>query len=394
MIYNFDDMVDRRGTYSVKWDILPDGATADALPLWIADMDFPCAQPIIDAMHKRVDRLIFGYTEYDTDDLKNAITNWHKKRYSWIVPREDIFYTPGIVPGLALLINALTEENDGVIIQPPVYYPFAMKIESNNRKVVRNPLKYNDGHYTMDYEDLETKMADPNNKGIVLCNPHNPVGRVWTKGELYKVIEIAKKYNKWIISDEIHADLIRKNSTFTNTESAFPEYKDEIITLTAPSKTFNIAGLKMSNVVIHKEEYKQKFLDIQNSKFGLGGVSPIGVAAAIAAYNEGEDWLRQLNEYIDENIKYCTEFFKKELPKSVPVEMEGTYLLWVDLSAYVADCKELEKVMLKDAKVALDEGYIFGEEGKGFERLNLACPRSMLTDCMNRMKEALLSLEK
>lgn len=389
MKYDFDKIIERKGSFSVKWDMPPAPYPKDSLPLWVADMDFQCAKPIVDALHKRVDELIYGYTYYDSTELKNTVTGWYKKRYEWDVPAEDIFFSPGVVPAVALLINILSEEGDGIVIQRPVYYPFTFKIEHNNRKVVNNPLIYKDGKYTMDYEDLERKLSAPENKGLVLCSPHNPVGRLWTEEELKKVIDIAKKYNKWIISDEIHADLIRKGLKFIPLSKIAGDYKDQIITCTAPSKTFNLAGFHMSNLVIHSEEYKKAYLDILNNKLSVGGVNPLGVSAMIAAYTEGEEWLDQVIDYIDANVDYCMDFFKKELPKSVPIYIEATYLFWVDLSAYCKDPKALEEKMVK-AKVALDEGYIFGEEGIGFERINVACPRSILADCLNRMKDVLL----
>lgn len=389
MKYDFDKIIGRKGSFSVKWDMPPAPYPKDSLPLWVADMDFQCAKPIVDALHKRVDELIYGYTYYDSAELKNTVTGWYKKRYEWDVPAEDIFFSPGVVPAVALLINILSEEGDGIVIQRPVYYPFTFKIEHNNRKVVNNPLIYKDGKYTMDYEDLERKLSAPENKGLVLCSPHNPVGRLWTEEELKKVIDIAKKYNKWIISDEIHADLIRKGLKFIPLSKIAGDYKDQIITCTAPSKTFNLAGFHMSNLVIHSEKYKKAYLDILNNKLSVGGVNPLGVSAMIAAYTEGEEWLDQVIDYIDANVDYCMDFFKKELPKSVPIYIEATYLFWVDLSAYCKDPKALEEKMVK-AKVALDEGYIFGEEGIGFERINVACPRSILADCLNRMKDVLL----
>lgn len=389
MKYNFDQIINRKGTYSCKWDLMPSPAPKDALPLWVADMDFPCAQPIIDAIHERTDNLIFGYTYYyGNEDILNSVTGWFKRRYEWDVPKENIFFSPGIVCAVAFLINILTEEGDGIIIQPPVYHPFAMKIRNNQRKTVVNPLLYKDGYYSIDFDGLEKLLLEPENKGLIFCNPHNPGGRVWTKDELKKVAELCKKYNKWVISDEIHSDILRKGYQFTPLEKIAPEYKENIITCTSPSKTFNIAGLLLSNIVINKEEYKKKYIDFVGDRLSVGEVSPMAISAAIAAYDKGEEWLDQVKEYIDENIELCMEFFKNELPKATVVYPEATYLVWVDLRNYCADKNALEEIICHKAKLALNQGYIFGESGEGFVRINAACPRSILQECLNRIKKA------
>ena len=387
--YDFDKLVDRQGTYSIKWDHMPEGNEVDALPMWVADMDFPAATPILKALHERVDKLIFGYTAYDIE-LKDAVTGWFKKRYDWQVNNDDVFFCLGLLTGIAIMVNMLSDEGDGIIIQPPVYNFFALKISHNKRKVVNNPLILKNGRYEMDFEDLELKLADPKNKGLLLCSPHNPSGRVFTPKELKKVIELAKKYGKWILADEIHADTIRKGIEFTPLAKLAGDYEQEIITLTAPSKAFNIAGLKVSNIVITKKEYQDLYQYWAEDKLHIGGINPLSAAAAIAAYTEGEEWLAQVNDYIDANVDYCLEFFKKELPKSQAIAIEGTYLFWVDLNEYESNPQELERIMKKEAKVALNDGYIFGEGGEGFLRINVACPRSVLEQCLQRMKKALV----
>lgn len=389
MIYNFDQVVDRRGTHSLKVDCLPEGAPADALSLWVADMDFPCADPILKALHNRVDRMIFGYTGYDHDEAKQAVIGWFKRRYDYEIAPEELFYCPGIVPAIGFLLNALSEEGDGIIIQRPVYYPFTNKIKGNNRVVVNNPLIYEDGAYRMDYEDLEAKLADPANKGMILCSPHNPTGRVWAPEELRKVVDLCKKYDKWIISDEIHCDLTRKGVTHEPLLKLCPDYKDRIVQCSAPSKTFNLAGMQMSNVIIPNPEYRKKWWHETSDKFSIELPTTLGLTALIAAYNEGEEWLEQVRDYIDANFAFAKEYVEREMPKAKVVEAQGTYLLWLDLNAYCQDEKELQDIMCNRAKVALDEGYIFGEEGIGFERINVACTRATLTDCLERMKRAL-----
>ena len=387
--YDFDALVDRTGTYSFKWDHTPPGNDPDALPFWVADMDFPVANPIIEALHERVDRLVFGYTYYD-DEVKNAVTGWFKKRHDWDVDNKDLFFCPGLVTAIAVVLNMLSEEGDGIIIQPPVYHMFSAKIKSNNRTVVNNPLILKNGRYEIDYTDLESKLADPNNKGLILCNPHNPVGRVFSVEELEKVVELAKKHGKWIVSDEIHGDTLRKGVVFNPLSKVAKkyDYTEEIIVLTAPSKAFNIAGLKVSNLVIAKKEYQEKYNYIAGAQLHITNINPLGAAAAIAAYTKGADWLDQVNAYIDGNVELCMNFFRTELPKSKPIYIEGTYLFWVDLSEYEKDPKELSH-LIKKVGVALDDGYIFGEEGCGFERINLACPRFLVKECLDRIKSAL-----
>ena len=387
---DLDQLINRKGTGSVKWDDMPGGDSGDTLPLWVADMDFRCAPAIVQALQKRVEHGIFGYSMYDTPECKGAIQHWFQKRFQWQVNPKEIFFSPGVVPAVAFLLNILSQEGDGVVIQCPVYYPFMKKIETNGRKVVDNPLQYKDGVYTMDFEDLDRKLADPNNKGMILCSPHNPVGRVWTPEELRKVVDIAKKYDKWIISDEIHFDLVRKGIQHHPLLTIAPEYKDRIVVCTAPSKTFNLAGMQLSNIVIPNEEYQKKWLELVDERFSVASANPFGVTALIAAYEESEDWLNQVNEYIDGNMAFAQKFFKEHLPKAHMADPQGTYLIWVDLRAYCEDGAKLEDLMLHQAKVALDEGYIFGQAGAGFERINAACPRSTLEACLNRMKEALL----
>lgn len=389
MKYNFDEVVDRRGTSATKVERMPEGSSEDALALWVADMDFPCAEPILKALHERIDRKIFGYTVYDTDECLGAVTDWFKKRYGWEEKKENLLFSPGIVSAYAVLLNILTEEGDGVVVQRPIYYPFMMKAKSNNRVIVDNPLIYENGNYKMDFEDLDAKMADPKNKVLVFCSPHNPTGRVWTKEEIRTVVDICKKYDKWIICDEIHCDLLRKGVVFHPMVKVAPDYAEKIAVCTAPSKTFNLAGMKTSNIVIHSEELKEKWNDFIGNKLSMNGVSALGLTAMVAAYREGEEWLEQVKEYLDGNFAYIDNFLKEHLPKAHLVPAEGTYLAWIDFNAYVnGDEKKLEELMQKKAKVALDEGYIFGDAGKGFERINLASPRSVIAECMERILKA------
>lgn len=389
MKYNFDEIIDRSGTSATKMESLPKGCPDDALPLWVADMDFACAEPILKALHERIDKKIFGYTLYDTDECLGAVVNWYKKRYGWEEQKENLFFCGGIVSAYAVLLNLLTKEGEGVVIQRPIYYPFTMKANSNGRQIVDSPLIYADGNYTIDFDDLDQKMADPNNKVLVFCSPHNPAGRVWTEEEIRKVVDICKKYDKWIICDEIHCDLLRCGLTFHPILKVAPDYADRIAVCTAPSKTFNLAGMKTSNIVIHNKELQAAWKELIGGKLSMNGAGTLGLTAMIAAYNEGEEWLEQLKEYLDGNFVYIDAFLKEHLPKAHMVPSEGTYLAWIDFNGYVnGDAERLEEIMQKKAKVALDEGYIFGDAGRGFERINIATPGSVVEDCMNRILQA------
>ena len=389
MKYNFDEIIDRSGTSATKMESLPKGCPDDALPLWVADMDFACAEPILKALHERIDKKIFGYTMYDTDECLGAVLNWYKKRYGWEEQKENLFFCGGIVSAYAVLLNLLTKEGEGVVIQRPIYYPFTMKANSNGRQIVDSPLIYADGNYTIDFDDLDKKMAEPNNKVLVFCSPHNPAGRVWTEAEIRKVVDICKKYDKWIICDEIHCDLLRCGMTFHPILKVAPDYADRIAVCTAPSKTFNLAGMKTSNIVIHNKELQAAWKDLIGGKLSMNGAGTLGLTAMIAAYNEGEEWLEQLKEYLDGNFAYIDAFLKEHLPKAHMVPSEGTYLAWIDFNGYVdGDAEKLEEIMQKKARVALDEGYIFGDAGRGFERINIATPRSVVEDCMDRILKA------
>lgn len=389
MKYNFDEIIDRTGTSATKMESLPKGCPDDALPLWVADMDFACAEPILKALHERIDKKIFGYTMYDTDECLGAVLNWYKKRYGWEEQKENLFFCGGIVSAYAVLLNLLTKEGEGVVIQRPIYYPFTMKANSNGRQIVDSPLIYADGNYTIDFDDLDKKMAEPNNKVLVFCSPHNPAGRVWTEEEIRKVVDICKKYDKWIICDEIHCDLLRCGMTFHPILKVAPDYADWIAVCTAPSKTFNLAGMKTSNIVIHNKELQAAWKELIGGKLSMNGAGTLGLTAMIAAYNEGEEWLEQLKEYLDGNFAYIDAFLKEHLPKAHMVPSEGTYLAWIDFNGYVdGDAEKLEEIMQKKARVALDEGYIFGDAGRGFERINIATPRSVVEDCMDRILKA------
>lgn len=390
MIYDFESIIDRKNTNSLKWEFVShaiEGAHPDALPLWLADMDFACAQPILDALHRRIDRKIFGYSDHHTDKYYDAVCGWFKRRFDWAIPPENIVVSPGVVPALCFLVRALTEEGQGIIIQQPVYYPFSEAIINNNRRVVNNSLINEDGHYTIDFEDLEQKAQDPENRLMIFCSPHNPVGRAWTPAELTIVADICRENNVILISDEIHCDIVRKG--VKHTPIAKLTSNDQIIVCTSASKSFNLAGMHHANIIIKSQDLRNRWYEEVHRRTLLIGPNTLGIVATQAAYTQGEEWLTQVNGYIDANLDYVAQYLKKNLP-SVRYEVpEGTYLAWLDMRPLGYSHIELKALMLERANVALDEGPMFGEEGQGFMRINAACPRPILNECLKRMKLAL-----
>ncbi|MEG2384029.1 MAG: MalY/PatB family protein [Erysipelotrichaceae bacterium] len=390
--YNFDQVINREDSNAVKWNQLNkhfhfDGD--DGLALWVADMDFACAEVIVEAIIKRATHPIYGYGDEDDKQYDGAIINWFKRRFDWEIEANNIFFAPGVVPAISFIIQALSKHGDGIIIQSPVYYPFAKKILNNNRVVVNNPLVRKNGAYTMDFVDLENKMKLPHVKGMILCSPHNPVGRVWHEDELKQVVAIASKYHKWIISDEIHGDLIRKGHHHLPLVKCCPEYRNEIITCTAPSKSFNLAGLQNSNIIIYNNDYIEAWNKIVVEQASLSKCNTFARDATIAAYDQGERWLDECNAYIDDNFEFLKKYLSEHCPKAIVSECEGTYLAWVDFSYYVKSNDELKHLMIQKAHVILDEGIMFGEEGSLFERINMACPQSVLKKALSRIVNVL-----
>ena len=389
MKYDLDRIVDRRGTNSLKWEFGPminPKVKADTLPLWVADMDFPCAEPILRALRERIDREIFGYSLHYTGDYFRAVCGWMQRRFGWYVNSEHIVVSPGVVPAISSLIRCFTEKGDGIIIQRPVYGPFAAQIERNGRLVVDNSLVNDDGYYRMDFEDLKRKAADPANTMMILCSPHNPVGRVWSEDELRRVGEICLENDVLLVSDEIHFDIVRKGVKHRVLETLFPG-EERIITCTAPSKSFNLAGMQVSHIILRGEEQRQRWED----ETGHQMLSPLAIAAVQAAYNEGESWLDQVNGYIDANLEFIADFLRDNLPEAVYRVPEGTYLAWIDLSAYGYSGEELNSLMIEDAGVFFDGGNKFGAQSASFQRINTACPRSILAEALDRMAAGLKS---
>jgi len=392
MKYDFDRVIERSGTNSVKWDkqfLKEHFKTDDILPLWVADMDFQCPQPVIDALKKRVDAEIYGYCWHKTPTYLDAVSNWMKRRHGWEIDNEWIVFSPGIVPAIYMLVQTFTNVGEKVLVQSPVYYPFFSAVENNGRSLLINQLHYENKKYTFDYEDFEEKAKDPLTKMFILCSPHNPVGRVWTEEELKRIGEICLENDILIVSDEIHHDLILSRNKHTLFSTISEEFEENAIMCTAPSKTFNIAGLQTSNIIIPDEKIRESFTNTISKRNGVSIPNTFGIVALIAAYNEGEEWLEQVMNYIEANFKYLREFVNENLPAVDFIEPEGTYLAWLDFNRLGMDDEKLREFMLKKAKVALDEGKIFGPGGEGFERINVACPRSILKECMIRIMKSL-----
>lgn len=375
MKIDFNQVVDRKNTNSLKYDFAVErGKSADILPLWVADMDFPTVPAVSDVLVQASQHGIFGYSEVK-DDYFEVLKNWFSSHYKWNIERRWLVKTPGVVYALCMAIRAFTKVGDAVLIQRPVYYPFSESIKSNERKLINNPLVYEDGKYLMDYEEFEKQIIENDVKLFVLCNPHNPVGRVWTKDELIRLGDICVKHNVLVLSDEIHADFIypgREHLVFANLK---PEYLDRTITCTAPSKTFNLAGLQVSNILIGNPKLKAAFKN-EIVKSGYSQLNTMGLLACKAAYQHGEEWLNDLKEYLLENLNYVKEYLKTNLPQLKLVEPEGTYLAWIDFSEMNLDEEELEELIVKKANLWLDSGTMFGPEGKGFQRINIADPQT------------------
>lgn len=386
-MYNFDEIVDRRNTDSVKYDFtVQHGMPEDVLPLWVADMDFRTAPGIIERAVADAAFGVYGYVE-GRDAYFQAVASWYRNYFDWKVEESWLVKTPGIVFAIATAVRALTKEGERVLIQPPVYYPFAKVIEDNNRVLVNNPLVMQNGRYEIDFEDFERRITDEDVKLFVLCSPHNPVGRVWTTEELRRMGEICIKHGVKVVSDEIHSDFVyegRKHHMFSTVDASFGE---NCIICTAPSKTFNMAGLQISNIFIQNEEMRNAFRR-EMTAAGYCEVNLFGLHACQAAYETGREWLEELKTYLRGNLDYARQYLKEKLPMIKLVEPEGTYLIWLDCRALGLSAEELEHLIVHEAKLWLDRGVIFGAEGEGFERINLACPRTVLAEALERLRAA------
>lgn len=383
----FDEVIDRRGTGSLKYDFAAErGKPADVLPLWVADMDFRTCPAVTEALEKSIGLGIFGYSE-SKEGYFEALRRWYLDHFGWELRNEWLVKTPGVVFAICITIRALTQEGDAVLIQRPVYYPFSQSILNNRRKPVNNPLVYSDGKYSVDFSDFENKIVRNRVKLFLLCSPHNPVGRVWTEEELGRMGDICAKHGVLIVSDEIHADFTYAGYRHSVFASLKPEYRERTITCTAPSKTFNLAGLQVSNIFIANPGIRRKFRE-EVYRTGYSQLSGVGLAACQAAYEGGGEWLEELKQYLAGNLSYLRNFLADQIPRIGLVEPQGTYLVWLDFAGLGLNEKQLEELVVGRAKLWLDRGTLFGEEGKSFERINIACPRATLQKAMNQLKKA------
>ncbi len=378
MKYDFDKTIDRRATNSYKWDSAPEGV----LPMWVADMDFRTAPAIIDALQKRVAHGIFGYTRVP-DAYYDAVTSWFSRRHGWDIDREWIIYTSGVVPAVSAVIKALTVPGDKVIVQTPVYNCFFSSIRNNGCEIVSNPLRRTTDTYEMDFDALERCAADPRAKVMLLCNPHNPAGRVWTPDELTRLGNICLRNGVTVVADEIHCELVYQGFKYTPFASLSDAFLHRSVTCVSPSKAFNIAGLQIANIVAFDNDLRSR-IDKAININEVCDVNPFGVAATIAAYNEGEEWLNQLVDYLHGNYEAMAEFCRRELPEFPITRLEGTYLVWMDCSSLGMPSDALEHALLDDARLWLNAGTMYGAEGEGYMRWNIACPRSVMLDGLNR----------
>jgi len=353
-------------------------------------MDFQSPKPIIDAIIKRAEHGFFGYSFFPSE-YYDAVINWFQRRYNWKLEKNWIVFTPGVIPGIFFSVQAFSEPGDKVIIQTPAYHPFAAAVNENGRKRLLNPLKLINGRYEMDFEDLKKKVKEPKVKMIILCNPHNPTGRVWAKEELTQFGEICLENQILVVSDEIHGDIIYPGHKFTAFASISEEFAQNSIICTSPSKSFNYPSLKVSNIIIPNLKLRDKFIETR-TKSGLRDPNCFASLVVEATYNECEDWLEEMVSYVKENLEFLKTFIKQNLPLVKVIEPEGTFLVWLDFRDFGYSTKELTSIIKEKAKVALNEGFIFGRAGKGFQRINIGCPRSLLEEGLTRISNAFNNL--
>ena len=394
MKYNFDEPVDRSRNFSAKYDECARKFGREGLiPMWIADMDIKTAPEIVQAMKEKVEQEIFGYV-YRPDSYYKSAAEWLERRFGYKISEKTLIHSPGVVPSLSILVKLMTNEDEKILIQTPVYYPFAETIKDNNRTLVTNELvRDENGYYTMNFDDLEEKLSDEKVTLFILCSPHNPVGRVWKKEELAKVGELCLKYNVRIIADEIWRDIIMPGVVHTPMASISKEIEDITVTCFSPTKTFNIAGLQASFATFPRKEELERF-DRELGILDIKRNNPFSLVAFETAYTKCDEWVNQLNEFLSSNMDYAIDFIKNRIPEVKICKAEGTYLLWLDFSSLGFTKEELSEFMKREAKVAMDDGYWFGDNGIGYERMNIACPRYMLEEGLTRIEKAVKSLRK
>ena len=386
MSFDFDRIIERRGTYSMKYGMVERGKPDDILPLWVADMDFQAPPCVLDALEEQCRHGIFGYSDTGREYF-NVLHDWFFKRYDWDIDEDWLVKTPGVVNAIYVALMALTEPGDSVIIQQPVYHPFASTVKDAGRRLVVNELINEDGRYRIDFDDFEKKIVSNNVKAFILCNPHNPVGRVWTRSELTNLGDICLRSGVAVISDEIHQDFVYSGHKHLVFAALKPEYADMTITCTAPSKTFNLASLMLANTFIPNASLRERY-EREYDRFGVSLLGIMGFVACKAAYEGGERWLAELLSYLSGNMALIGEFLDEKLPDIRLVRPEGTYLAWLDFRALGLDADELDEFVTHKARLWLNNGAMFGAGGAGYMRLNAACPRSVLHEALERLERA------
>ena len=385
MKFHFDEPIDRRGTSCVKWDESP---SADVIPMWVADMDFPVAPAIQEAIKKRAEHSIFGYTIVE-EDYYEAVISWFLRRHQWTIQREEILYTTGVIPAMSCAIKALTMPGEKVLILSPDYNCFFSSIRNNGCEVSETILVKDGASFVVDWEDFEQRCADEKTTVFLLCNPHNPTGRVWSKEELERMNTICMKYGVKVISDEIHGELIMPGYLFQPFATVNDACRQNSVILNSPSKSFNIAGLQTANIICSQPEWRRR-IDRAINIHEVCDLNPFGPVALKAAYNESEEWIDELNQYLWDNYQALCQFFEKELPLCKVTQLEGTYLVWLDVTRYSNDVEKLCDDLLTRGKVWVNPGTMYGaESGKGYIRINIACPRSRMMEGLERIKETI-----
>lgn len=393
MKYNFNERIDRSENHSAKWaEMGMKFGRNDLTPMWVADMDIKTAPEILEAMRNKLEQEIFGYV-YRPDSYYESAANWLKKRFGYEISPATLIHSPGVVPSMSILVKMLTKETDKILIQSPVYPPFASSVKDNGRTLIENNLvKDENGYYTVDFEDLEKKLSCEDVTLFILCNPHNPVGRVWKKDELEKMGELCRKYNVRILADEIWRDLIMPGHKHIPMASLSKEIENITITLFSSTKSFNLAGLQASFATFPRAEERKEFDDILG-KMDVKRNNPFSLVAFEAAYEKCENWLEQLIEHIDGNMQYVIEFINEKLPMIKTAKPEGTYLMWLDFNGVGIPQDKIQDFLINEAKVAMNDGATFGENGKGFFRMNVACPRYMVEEAMEKIEKAIRNLK-
>lgn len=388
-MYNFDQIVDRHGTNCYKWDMIAKQHGEDVLPMWVADMDFPVAPAIIDEMQRVLNYRNFGYS-FTSDQYYEAVINWMKTRHHFDIEKEWIFHTPNVVSALCAAVKAVSEPGDEIIIMTPVYGPFFTSIKDNGRVIVESPMKCDNGYYTMDLDDFESRITEKT-KATILCNPHNPVGRVWKREELQALADVCLKHGLYIISDDIHEDLVYAGHEHIHIASLSEEIADKCIVCTAPSKTFNLAGMLVAQCIVKNEALREKCKAVFGN-LHLNGGNSFEEAMIIGAYTKSVDWLEELLVYLEANMDFFVNYVQENIPELTVYKPEGTYLVWLDATKLGMDQKALNEFLIQKCRLYVNEGTFFGDCGEGFFRMNMACPRAIVEEGVHRLEAGIKTL--